>query len=298
MDCLKIGIVGPGAIGMLFGAYLSEQGHSVTFYVKKNENKQLYIHTLDRGTREIDCKMTDEIEVLRNMDLVIIAVKYHHLSSVKEALDCLPKELPLLFIQNGLLHLTYIELLKQETILLGSVLHGAAKENTFTVSHTGKGVTTIGQWKGNWLLLEEFLKSGTSSFPLQLTSHIEHILFKKALLNCLINPLTAIARVPNGELLHNPSYHTIMKNIYKELLAAFPEWQSDLPWFEVEELCRNTASNRSSMLKDLENGRFMELDTIVGAVRERALERGKELPILQTFYLLLSEMNKVGDSHY
>ena len=51
------------------------------------------------------------------------------------------------------------------------------------------------------------------------------------------------------------------------------------------------------MLKDYENGRLMELDTIVGAIIEEASKRNKKLPILNAFYLLLNEKNKVGERH-
>jgi len=293
---LNIGIVGPGAIGMLFGYYLAEAGHNITFYMRRKNVNELTIQKLDGSRERLNCHIAYEIEELKQMDLVIIAVKYHHLSSIKKGLDQLPEDLPLLFIQNGLMHLTYIESLKQRTIILGSVLHGAAKEDAATVHHTGVGTTTIGLYRGSWQLLDDLLQSQSEYFPLQQSSEMEQILFKKALLNCLINPLTAIAGVPNGALITNPSYHTIMKNIYCELIQAFPEWKEKLAFQEVEELCKNTAQNRSSMLKDLENGRFMEVETIVGAVLQRAAVREKQLPILHTFYLLLTERN-VGDSY-
>lgn len=140
------------------------------------------------------------------MDIIIVAVKYHDLSSLKKNLDSLPKETPLLFIQNGLLHLQFIDTLKQSNILLGSVLHGATKINPETVQHLGIGTTSIGFYKGKWQSLEQLLKSEAEQFPFQLTENIRQILFKKALLNCLINPLTTIARVQNGELIKNESY--------------------------------------------------------------------------------------------
>ena len=40
------------------------------------------------------------------------------------------------------------------------------------------------------------------------------------MLNSLINPLTTIARVPNGALVQNIAYKTIAKNIYDELIEC------------------------------------------------------------------------------
>ncbi|MEK4522706.1 2-dehydropantoate 2-reductase [Psychrobacillus sp. FSL W7-1457] len=291
---MRIGIIGAGAVGMLFGAYLSKAGHDISFLVRNKSLKELYIKTNDI-TEPIECQIVNSIEALHQMDIIIVAVKYHDLSSLKKNLDSLPKETPLLFIQNGLLHLQFIDTLKQSNILLGSVLHGATKINPETVQHLGIGTTSIGFYKGKWQSLEQLLKSEAEQFPFQLTENIRQILFKKALLNCLINPLTTIARVQNGELIKNESYKKILRSLYEEIIEAFEDWNDLLAWKEVVSLCQNTEYNYSSMLKDFQSNRMMEVDTIVGAILAEAESRKKSLPILNTFYLLLKEMNKVGD---
>lgn len=291
---MRIGIIGAGAVGMLFGAYLSKAGHDISFLVRNKSLKELYIKTNDI-TEPIECQIVNSIEALHPMDIIIVAVKYHDLSSLKKNLDSLPKETPLLFIQNGLLHLQFIDTLKQSNILLGSVLHGATKINRETVQHLGIGTTSIGFYKGKWQRLEQLLRSKSEQFPFQLTENIRQILFKKALLNCLINPLTTIARVQNGELIKNESYKKILRSLYEEIIEAFEDWNDLLAWEEVVSLCQNTEYNYSSMLKDFQSNRVMEVDTIVGAILAEAKSRKKSLPILNTFYLLLKEMNKVGD---
>ncbi|WP_313891382.1 2-dehydropantoate 2-reductase [Psychrobacillus sp.] len=295
---MKIGIVGAGAVGMLFGAYLAEAAHDITFLVREKTQQELYIEKESNAAEMILCKQVNDFQQLHSMDLIIIAVKYHHLAQLKVQLDLLPVHIPLLFIQNGLLHQNFIQQLNQQTIVLGSVLHGATKINASTVRHLGVGTTSIGVVKGNWELQDTFLASASTNFPIEWAANIDQLLFRKALLNCLINPLTTIAKVPNGDLIENESYQSIIKNIYEELMGVFEEWKIRLTWDEVTTLCKNTKHNRSSMLNDYENGRIMESDTIVGAVLLEADKRNKTLPILQTFYLLLKEMNKVGDQNY
>ncbi|WP_391208381.1 ketopantoate reductase family protein [Psychrobacillus sp. L4] len=296
---MKIGIIGAGAIGMLFGAYLAEEKHDILFYVRENKKTaNLYIEKIPNVPEPITCKQVSEIEALFSMDLIVIAVKYHHLEGLKKDLDLLPKHLPLLFVQNGLLHVPFVNRLKQSTIAIGSILHGATKVNNYTVRHLGIGITTIGVHRGDWDKQDALLRCSTNEFPIKFTSHIEETLFKKALLNCLINPLTTILQVENGMLIKNESYKIILKNIYEELIETFEEWRERLSWPEVVSLCNNTEYNRSSMLTDFENGRLMEIDTIVGAVIAEARKRDKALPVLHTFYLMLKEMNKVGDHRY
>ncbi|MCZ8532883.1 2-dehydropantoate 2-reductase [Psychrobacillus psychrodurans] len=293
---MNIGIVGAGAIGLLFGAYFSEAGHRITFLVREtNGSKHLYIEKSNENRERIVCEIVSDIADLQKMDLIIIAVKYHHLKQLKDQLNSLPLQIPLLFIQNGLSHIDFLEQLQQDTILIGSVLHGATKKNNYTVQHLGVGPTYIGFYKGEWHFINNIVEKNNDKFPMILTPNIEQMLVKKAMLNCLINPLTTIACVTNGELINNDSYKVILRSMYNEMMEAFEEWKETLTWDEVVALCENTGSNRSSMLKDFENGRMMELDTIVGAILERATLRKKTLPILQAFYLLLSEINKEGD---
>ena len=62
---LKIGIVGAGAIGMLFGAYLSEAKHEVTFLVRDiNLNNRLYIEKEANSTEQIHCNLVNNMELL------------------------------------------------------------------------------------------------------------------------------------------------------------------------------------------------------------------------------------------
>lgn len=295
---MKIGIIGAGSIGMLFGSYLAEAKHSITFLVRNPDtSNKLYIEKSNNSKQLIPCNLVNSMDKLDEMDLIILAVKYHHLQSLKDELAALPNNIPLLFLQNGLLHLNFATTLKQDTILIGSVLHGATKKDAHTVQHLGVGITTIGVWKGEWARVEELLRPPNTHFPLKISDNIEDVLFKKAMLNSLINPLTTIAHVPNGALVQNIAYETITKNIYEELIDAFEEWKGRFSWDEVVSLCTNTQYNYSSMLKDYENGRLMELDTIVGAIIEEANKRNKQLPILNAFYLLLNEKNKVGERH-
>lgn len=295
---MNIGIVGAGAIGLLFGAYLSEAGHRITFLVRKNsEEKQFYIEKNTEKPQQINCEIVSNIANLKQMDLIVIAVKYHHLAELEDQLNSLPLQIPLLFIQNGLSHLAFLEQLKQETIMIGSVLHGAMKKNSSTVQHLGIGSTYIGFKKGNCHSIEK-LVANNDRFPITLTPDVEQMLVKKAMLNCLINPLTTIARVTNGELIENNSYKVILRSMYDEMMEAFEDWPEKLTWAEVVSVCETTGSNRSSMLRDYENGRMMELDTIVGAILKRAAKRQKALPILKVFYLLLIEINKEGDHNH
>ena len=98
------------------------------------------------------------------------------------------------------------------------------------------------------------------------------------MVNAVINPLTAILSVPNGELVTNFSYEQLM-DMYVDELAVILRIQNVADMREhVKQVCRITAGNRSSMLKDLENGRQTEIDAILGYVLHEAQQTRARLP--------------------
>jgi len=108
----------------------------------------------------------------------------------------------------------------------------------------------------------------------------------------MINPLTAILEVKNGELLSNDSCYVLFERLYKELMNAFPEMRTELSLENVIAVCQRTAENQSSMLADRSAGRPMEIETIVTAVIRKAREAQKEMPLLSTFEEMLYAIEK------
>jgi 2-dehydropantoate 2-reductase len=103
----------------------------------------------------------------------------------------------------------------------------------------------------------------------------------------MINPLTAILQLKNGELLSNPYAYELLVSLHKELLHAFPEMNTSLSLEAVEMVCEKTATNHSSMLVDRLNGNQMEIETIVTAVIQKANRKGFKLPTLEKLERML-----------
>ena len=88
------------------------------------------------------------------------------------------------------------------------------------------------------------------------TDAITGRLWGKAVANAAINPLTALWRVPNGELLASPERRGLLAALAREAAAVAQARGIILPFDDpvayVEGVCRATAANRSSMLQDVE----------------------------------------------
>lgn len=295
---MDVGVIGAGSIGMLIGSYLAESGVSVTMLVR-NERQQIVLEQKgicrisENATETIrSVHATNEYKRLSTMDLIIVAVKYKDLSNVLTRLKEEEIQVPFLFVQNGIGH--WYDVMEEgfQDTAFATVEHGALKESMHMVRHNGVGNITIGVATGkrsSFLFLE---CAHQAQFPIRWHHNPEYVLLRKALVNCLINPLTTILNVRNGHLIENIHSEQLMKSLYDELIDAFPQLCEDLSFEAVKDICRKTAYNYSSMLTDYHHGRPMEIDTIVSALIQRAKEKGKSLPLLTTYEQLLFVLDK------
>ena len=285
---MRVHIVGAGAVGMLLACQVRLAGHEAVLVTRTKEQAilieqaQLTFVPLNGYSLKIAVKATNEYRIEQD-DIVIVAVKYHHLHTVYEKLQPF-KENTIIFIQNGLAH--YEEALAQpyEQLIFGSAQFGASKLDETTVAHKGIGVLKLAIARGNISVSEQFQSLHSEQFPIELVDNAQQMLFEKALLNCFINPLTAILQVQNGQLLKNEAAYTLLQQLYEELMQAFPTMREKFPFQFVRQLCENTAQNTSSMLADKLAGRQTEIKTIVGAVLQQATI---PIPTLQTLYAIL-----------
>lgn len=285
---MKIGIIGGGAIGLLFANYLREN-YNVTIYTRTKEQAELLnrdgLNFILNGQVKTNKVTANQIsQNVMDEELLIITVKQYHLLDIYPFIKNV--SLPLLFLQNGYGHIDYLQTLSSSSLFVGVVEHGALKHNQNTVEHTGFGRTKLAIFHGHWQDLQMINKS-IASFPFELCEDFHSMLLEKLIVNAVINPLTAILGVPNGELIENPLYLQVM-DMYVDELGRILQIQNIANTLEhVKQVCRVTAENRSSMLKDLENRRKTEIDAILGYVLQVAEQKGDDPRLSQFLYTMI-----------
>ncbi|MEH7106871.1 2-dehydropantoate 2-reductase [Bacillus sp. JJ1764] len=298
---MKVGIIGAGSIGLLFASYLN-RAVEVTIYTRTAEQAvEINKHGILLYKGEI-CKKSS-VRALPisqwegDENVTIITVKQYQLEPIIDKISNLSASANnLLFLQNGMGHLKQLESIQSENIFVGSIEHGAAKENNFTVSHNGAGITKVAVFKGNEGKLKEFITAMPDDFPFVFHENFYSMLLGKLVVNAVINPLTSLLSVKNGALIENPYYFNEVQKVYSEIASILLLEDSAWHFEQVVQVCRKTADNRSSMLKDLEAGRPTEVDAILGYLINEAKIQHKEAPLISQLFNLIKGKEQVDGS--
>lgn len=285
---MKIAIIGGGSLGLLFSYYLSSM-HEVHLYTRtkkqadiiNNDGLHIYKAGNQKISKHVKAKFIDDWD--GQEELTIVTVKQYQLADLIPVL----KERAngsLLFLQNGFSHIKLLTDLNNAAIYVGSVEHGAARSDYNAVFHNGEGVTRAAVFRGDEVLLRALSASLASAFPIKIEEGYKEMLIKKLVVNSVINPLTAVLKVKNGQLLLNPYYRKIFEALFEECALVLDLHNKNEYHQNLITVCEKTAENESSMYKDLENGRKTEIDAILGYLLEEAARKKIEAPLIHNYY--------------
>ena len=205
----------------------------------------------------------------RGIRYALVLVKAWQTERVARQLaECLPADGLAVTLQNGLGNReTLAGSLGADRVALGTTTTGATLLGPGLAKAGGEGTISI---EGHPALgpIEEALRA--ARFELDVVEDAQSLVWGKLVINAAINPLTALLRVPNGELLQRPSARRLMGALAEE--TARVAWAENIklpfedPVLAAEEVARKTGANHSSMLQDVLRGAQTEIDAICGAV--------------------------------
>lgn len=303
---MKVVVVGPGAMGTLFAGLLAAGGHQVWLLGRRREvveaiQRDGVAIVSARRRRRIRVAATLDAREIGPADLVLMCVKsYDTLEASKDALPVLGPETPVLTLQNGLNNVeTIASVVGRERTMAGVTAHGATLLGPGLVRHGGEGETALGELDGRDTerlrrVVEAFRQAGIAT---EVSSSVGSLVWGKLVVNASINPLTALLKVRNGQLLALPETRDLMAALAREAAAVAQKLGKVLPYDDpverVETVCRLTASNRSSMLQDLERGTPTEIDYINGAVVGQGEAVGVPTPVNWTLTQLVRAQQRL-----
>ncbi len=285
MDIL---ILGTGALATLFAARLAQAGHHITMLGSWTEGiaalREHGAGVVDANGIEsrFNVRATDDARECIGAKFAIVLVKaWQTERAARQLSDCLADDGLALTLQNGLGNdETLSRHLGLSRVALGTTTTGATLLGAGLARTGGEGVISL-ERNPKLAPIEDALISAT--FNVHLVNSAQSLVWGKLVVNAAINPLTALLKVPNGELLNRPSAREMMGRLAREVAAVAQAERIALPFDDpvamAEEVAQRTAANRSSMLQDVLRGAPTEIDAICGAVVKFGKKHDIETPV-------------------
>ncbi|MBU4225387.1 MAG: 2-dehydropantoate 2-reductase [Chloroflexi bacterium] len=299
MTTQSILIIGTGALATLFAARLSATGVDVTMLgtwpagldALRKEGARLA--AADGMERAYPVRVTDDPAECRRARFALVLVKaWQTERAARQLTSCLAEDGLALTLQNGLGNREILsESLGLGRVALGVTTTGATLLGPGLVRLGGEGTISL-EAHPRLAALEAMLRA--AGFAVNMVADVRSLLWGKLVVNAAINPLTALLRVPNGELLQRPTARFLMSELAREAAAVARAQGVSLP-FEVpesaaEEVAQRTAANRSSMLQDVLRGAPTEIDAICGAIVRAGEAAGMPAPLNRVMWYLVGAL--------
>mgnify|MGYP001350131744 CR=1 FL=1 len=305
---MKIVIVGPGAIGCLFAAFLTRAKREEVWLLDKNKERAARINqngvSLEgvSGIWTARVRVSSETKEIGEADLVLVCVKsYDTKQAIERAKPLVGEDTSVLTLQNGIGNTEILgEALGQDKVIGAVTSQGATLLGDGRIRHAGKGETVVGRMDGKIpvqirSIRELFNKAGLET---RISRDIKGVLWSKLIINAGINALTAITRLNNGKLVELEGTRRILREAVTEAARVAKRKRIKLiyddPLAKVEAVCEATAANLSSMLQDVLRKRHTEIDFINGVIVRQAQELGIAAPVNS----LLTDLVKTIEASY
>lgn len=288
---MKIVIIGAGAMGCLYGAFLSRK-HEVVLLdsflpqVEAINKNGITVRELDGSENHfMNVKAFPSGAYREATDLVILFVKSIYTEDALEGnKDLFAWNPTVMTLQNGAGNDRKIaKYVDMENVIIGTSKHSALNVGNGAVRHNGAGVTMIGSnHSAERQLNSVYEMLSGCGFACEISDDIQRIIWEKLFVNLSINVFTAITRTPIGYMIQNENAWKFAKRLVYEAIEVAEE---DGTYFDRREVltmlrkvCVDSGAGYSSMYQDMKRGVKTEIDAINGAIVEQAKLYGVPVP--------------------
>jgi 2-dehydropantoate 2-reductase len=311
---VRVAILGAGATGGFLGARLAKAGADVVLIARGPHLEAMSRDGLrliePDGESTVRVEATDDLGAIRGADAVFVTLKAHSVPAIAEGLAAnLGAETAVVSAQNGIpwwyfqrhggeLEGTYLETvdpggkvaraIDPGRVIACIVYPATSLVGPGIVRHIDGEKFSLGELDGvktqRVLALSSLLTSAGLKAPVQ--SRIRQELWVKLLGNAVFNPLSALTRASLGEMAESPVLAPIVRAAMEEVDAVARKLGVEIP-VTIDQRIRGAArvgAHKTSMLQDVEAGRPMEIDAVIGSVVELAGRLTVPVPHLETIY--------------
>ena len=320
---MKVCVVGAGAIGGYMAVRIAKAGHDVSVIARGPHLAAIRSHGLklveaDQEFVATNLSATDNICELGPQDIVLLALKAHQIEAVVGDLSVLlgPKTV-LVTLQNGIpwwyfqrLESPYsgrvVKTVDPNGVLFNNIdpdrIIGCIAYPAATVSEPG----VIKHVEGNRFPVGE-LDGGESDRVNQVSALFTEAGFKARVLtdirseiwlklwgNLTFNPISAVTHATLVDICQFPLTRTLAATMMTEAQSIGERLGAGfrVPMERRIAGAESVGKHKTSMLQDVEVGKPLEIDGMLGVVVELAEMTEVDVPTLRALYACVSLLNK------
>ena len=324
---MKICVVGAGAIGGYMAVRLAQAGHQVSVIARGPHLAAIRARGLRlvESERELvagDLEATDRIPDLGPHDLVLLALKAHQIAAVVDDLPALfGAGTAMVTLQNGIPWWYFQKLGGEyagrvvETVDPGGVLFHAVDPDRIigciaypaavvaepgVIQHVEGNRFPLGELDGS---LSDRVRSVSelfagAGFKSRVLEDIRSEIWLKLWGNLTFNPISALTHATLVDICRFPGTRALAAAMMTEAQAVGERLGAGfrVPLERRIAGAESVGKHKTSMLQDVEVGKPLEVDGMLGVVVELAEMTGVEVPTLRAIHACVSLLNETMQS--
>jgi 2-dehydropantoate 2-reductase len=311
---MRIVIAGAGAIGGYIGARLARAGADVVLFARGPHLQAMQTRglriTSAEGDFEVRPQVTGDLTTIGKADVVFLGVKAHGLTALAPTLRPLfGPDTSVVSTQNGIPWWYFqnyggeLEGLRLERVDPGGVIAASIEPRRVVgslayfatdvaepgvIHHTEGNRISFGEPDGSKsarakAIAETLIAAG---FRCPVTARFRHEIWVKLLGNVAFNPISALTGGTLEELVRHPDTSKVVREIMIEAEAVAGKLGIEMPISIDQRMAgaEKVGAHETSMLQDLEAGRPLEIEAVVGAIIELGDRLGVPMPATRAVY--------------
>jgi 2-dehydropantoate 2-reductase len=311
---VRIVIAGAGAIGGYIGARLTRAGADVVLFARgphlaAMQQRGLRVLSPD-GDFEVRPAATGDLGSIGVAAVIVLGVKAHGLTALAPQLaPLLGPDTTVVSTQNGIPWWYFqgyggpLDGVRLERVDPGGAIVSAIEPRRVVgslayfatdvvepgvIRHTEGNKISFGEPDGSKsdrlrAIVQPMIEAG---FRCPINARFRHEIWVKLLGNVAFNPISALTRATLEELVADAGTAQVIREVMAETEAVAERLGIELP-ISIDQRMAGAAkvgAHKTSMLQDLEAGRPLEIEAVVGAVVELGERLGVAMPATRTVY--------------
>lgn len=312
---MRVAVVGAGAIGGFIAGALARSGADVGVVARGAHlhaiQKSGLVVISELGSFTAELPSSDDLAKLPVPDVILITLKAHQLAAMLPQFARFKGTSTLIVPMINGVPFWYFQDRWLESVdpggrllgafeygqIIGAVVHASGHlPQPGTVKQSGGFLYPLGELDGRITprlrtLSELFTHAGLQAPPV---ADIRREVWRKLLGNVCLNPVSALTRSTIGSMFADSNTSELIRSLMEECTALARAVGIDVG-ISIEDRMKHAGrlvDVKTSMLQDLEAGRPLEIEPIVGAVVELARQYGIENPRTRVIYALVRALAK------